>query len=251
MRKLLLALTLLASGLGSAFLIASPGAGARTMVDGTLTGHVGSQQTPNAFSIGLSADTVAPGTYELDITDYATIHDFRFCNLGNTDTTCATGAPVNVSTTVQGTGLSTFQVTLTPGQYLYRCDVHSTMSGILTVSDGSTTTTGTTTTSTTTTSTTSTTSTTTTTPSFTLKILSAKATHKAVTVKVKASAAVHFTASLFDKTSTDLADTSADGTTATLKLLPAQKLPKGKYLVKVTADDGTTQVTKQKKVVLM
>jgi hypothetical protein len=245
MRKLFVTLTLLALGLGSAFLIASPRAGARTTVDGTLTGHVGSQQTPNAFSIGLSADTVAPGTYELDITDYATIHNFHFCTLGSTDTSCAAGGLVNVATTISGTGLSTFQVTLTPGTYLYRCDAHSVLSGILTVSDGSTTT------ATTTTSTTSTTSTTTTTPAFSVKILSTKATHKVVTVKVKASAAVHFTASLFDKTSTDLVDTTADGTTATLKLQPAQKLTKGKYLVKVTGDNGTTTVTKQKKVVVM
>jgi hypothetical protein len=177
-----------ALGLGAGFLFLSPRAGAHTTIDGTITGSVGLSTSANAYSIGLSTSTVAPGTYEFDITDYATIHNFDL--LG----------PDNVSidkTSISGTGSVSWIVTLSPGVYKFHCDVHfSTMNGTLTVTGGttSTATTGTTTTSTTTPTTTAQTTTTTTTPTTTttagspLKvwIASVHATRKLVVVTVQA-----------------------------------------------------------------
>jgi mucin-2 len=153
MRKLALALLLFGLGLGAAVLVASPGAGARGLVDGTLTGSVGTSGNPNAFVISLSASSVAPGTYEFDITDYATMHNFDLID--------PNGNSVD-KTSVSGTGSSTWTVTLSPGTYTYRCDVHASMHGTLTVTGGTTSTSTSTSTSTTTTTGTTTTGTTTT-----------------------------------------------------------------------------------------
>jgi hypothetical protein len=76
MRGLVLGLLVFALGLGAGFLVTSPHAGAQPAVDGTLTGSVGTSSNGNAYSISLSAASVPAGTYEFDITDYATIHNF-------------------------------------------------------------------------------------------------------------------------------------------------------------------------------
>lgn len=250
MRNALLMVLLFVAGVGAAFLIASPGAGARSLVDGTLTAHVGLPNNPDAFSIGLSATTVAAGTYELDINDYADIHNFHFCNEGVNAFTCAANAPVDVATTIGGQGLTTFMVTLAPGTYIFHCDAHSSLHGTLVVTDGGTTSTGTTTGTTTTDTTT--TSTTTTTPVLGVKIISTTVTRKLVTVKVKASQPTHITASLLGKTTlTDFADAATDGTIVTLKLKPLAKLAPGKYVVKVTVACCGTSTTRQKTIVVM
>src|SRR5262245_37097222 len=162
-------------------LVTSPGAGAGPAVDGTLTGSVGTSGDGNAFAISLSASTVPAGTYEFDITDYATIHNFDLLD------------PNSISvdkTTIAGTGSVAWIVTLSPGVYTYHCDAHpSLMNGTLTVTGGTTSTT-TTTGTTSTTATTTTAPTTTTTPTTTggapgplkVRITSVHATRKLVVV---------------------------------------------------------------------
>jgi hypothetical protein len=78
MRILLLSLTVFALGIGGVFLAFSPRAGARSLT--TITGHVGTAGSPDAYSIGLGVSSpLAPGAYQLDITDYSTIHNFDLC----------------------------------------------------------------------------------------------------------------------------------------------------------------------------
>jgi hypothetical protein len=229
MRIFMIGLTVFALGLGAAALIASPRAGARATVDGTITGAV-EDGPATASLLNLSVTSVAPGTYEFDISDNSDVHNFDICP-GAARCTSATSLD---KTQVVGTGSVVWIISLANGTYTYQCDAHGSMTKHFTVTDGSTTTS------------------TTTTPALTLKIVATKASRKVVTVKVKTNNASHITASLLDKNSTDLADaTPVDGTAGTLKLVPAAKLAKGKYSVSVTADDGTTQVTKKKKVVVM
>src|SRR5579862_1872952 len=132
MRTLLLGLLLFGLGIAGAVLVARP-AGAQTQaVDGTLTGQVGDPGTAgkNDYVIQLSAETVPAGTYELDITDYATIHNFDLRSPSNT---------VVDKTTIAGTGTATWTVALSPGVYTYQCDAHSySMSGTLTVTASTT-----------------------------------------------------------------------------------------------------------------
>jgi plastocyanin len=236
-----------ALGLGAGFLVLSPRAGAHTAVDGTITGSVGSSTSANAYSIGLSTSTVAPGTYEFDITDYATIHNFDL--LG----------PDNVSidkTSISGTGSVTWIVTLTPGVYKFHCDVHfSTMNGTLTVAGGttSTATTGTTTTSTSTTTPTTTAQTTTAIPTTTttaesplkVRIASVHATRKLVTVTVKANQLTRAIAVLSRK-GKRLARTARDGKTVKLRLKPRHALARGSYTVRVTVTCCGTSKTAKK-----
>jgi plastocyanin len=236
-----------ALGLGAGFLFLSPRAGAHTTIDGTITGSVGLSTSANAYSIGLSTSTVAPGTYEFDITDYATIHNFDL--LG----------PDNVSidkTSISGTGSVSWIVTLSPGVYKFHCDVHfSTMNGTLTVTGGttSTATTGTTTTSTTTPTTTAQTTTTTTTPTTTttagspLKvwIASVHATRKLVVVTVQANQLTRAIAVLSRK-GKQLARTARDGKTLKLRLKPRHTLARGNYVERVTVTCCGTSKTARK-----
>jgi hypothetical protein len=55
-----------------------------------------------------------PGTYTLVVHDHSALHDFRL-----------KGPGVNVATDVEGTGDSTFTITLVDGNYSYICDVHA------------------------------------------------------------------------------------------------------------------------------
>jgi plastocyanin len=224
-RSAALCLLFFALGLGAALLVTSPGAGARTAVDGTLTGSVGTSGNGNAFSISLSASTVPAGTYEFDITDYATIHNFDLLN------------PDSVSidkTTIAGTGSVAWIVTLSPGIYTYHCDAHpSMMHGTLTVTGG--------TTSTSTTGTTTTAPTTTTTPTTTggapgplkVRIASVHATRKLVVVRVAANQLTRAVAVLVHKRKR-LARAAGDGKTLKLRLRPRRALAPGSYVVRVT-----------------
>jgi plastocyanin len=231
-RNALLYVLVFALGLGAAFLVTSP-RGARAAVDGTLTGSVGTSGNGNALSISLSASTVPAGTYEFDITDYATIHNFDL--LG----------PDNVSihmTTIAGTGSVVWTVTLSPGIYTYHCDAHSsTMKGTLTVTGGTTSTSTTTSTTTTSTSTSSTTQSTTTTTATTtgsggsplkVRIASVHATRKLVVVTATANQLTRAVAVLVRK-GRRLARAASDGKTVRLKLRPRRPLAPGTYLVRV------------------
>jgi plastocyanin len=256
MRGLVLGLLVFALGLGAGFLVTSPLAGARTAADGTLTGSVGTSSSGNAFSISLSESTVPAGTYEFDITDYATIHNFDLLD------------PNNVSvdkTTIAGTGSVVWVVTLSPGVYTYHCDAHPTMlKGTLTVTGGTTstsTTTGTTATSTststsTTTPTTTTAPTTTTTPATTttptttatggnplkVRIASVHVTRNLVIVTVKANQLTRATAVLLHK-GKRLARTARDGETLKLRLKPRHSLAHGSYVVRVSVTCCGTSAT--------
>jgi plastocyanin len=141
MRKLLVGLIAFALGLGAAVLIASPGAHARSLLAGTLTGSVGSSGNHDAYVISLSASTVVAGTYQFNITDYSQIHNFDLCK----GTSCTGSNSVDM-TSISGTGSVSWTVTLTPGTYYFQCDAHgSIMHGTLTVTSGTTSTTTTTT----------------------------------------------------------------------------------------------------------
>lgn len=202
MRKLLLSLTVLAVGVAGAFLAFSPRANAHGLLAGTFNGSVGSSGNPNAFVIALDTpSSIAAGTYQFNITDYATIHNFDLCQ----GTSC-TGSNSLAKTSVNGTGSVQWTLTLGPGTYTYWCDVHTTeLMGQFTVTG---------------------------TLPLNGSVTSVKPTRKLVTVAAKANQTAHFKAWLL-KGSTQLATTGTVGTTATLKLKPAKTLQPGFYTVQV------------------
>jgi hypothetical protein len=127
MRKLLISLTVIALGLGGAYLALSPSAGAHSLT--TITGQVGTSGTPDAYSISLGVSSpLAPGVYQLDITDYSTIHNFDLCR-GPSCTPgggpYGTGGNTIKTTDIAGTGPVSWMVNLAPGVYNYQCDAHS------------------------------------------------------------------------------------------------------------------------------
>jgi hypothetical protein len=87
-------------------------------VAGTLTGTVG---TNDAFQLSLTdpggapISHVDPGTYTLVVHDNSQLHNFHLFGPGGVDAT----------TTVEGTGDSTFTVDLVDGIYTFQCDPHS------------------------------------------------------------------------------------------------------------------------------
>jgi plastocyanin len=96
-------------------LVAAAPAGAMT---GSLTGTVGP-----GFTISMSKKTVKAGKYKIVVSDKGTIHNFHL-----------RGPGVNKTTSISGTGTSTWSVTLRKGTYKYQCDVHaSSMHGTLKV----------------------------------------------------------------------------------------------------------------------
>lgn len=73
---------------------------------------------------GQSVDTLAPGSYTLEVDDQSDIHNFHL-----------TGDGVDVSTDVGSTGTESFDITVTSGTYTFVCDPHSsTMHGSFEVS---------------------------------------------------------------------------------------------------------------------
>jgi plastocyanin len=77
----------------------------------TLTGTVGP-----GFTISMNKKTVKAGTYVITIRDLASIHDFHL-----------TGAGVDKSTSVTGTGTTKWTVKLKKGTYHFVCDPHRTI----------------------------------------------------------------------------------------------------------------------------
>src|SRR6186997_480165 len=77
----------------------------------TLTGTVGP-----GFTITMNKKTVRAGTYVITIHDLASIHDFHL-----------TGAGVNKTTSVPGTGTTKWTVKLKKGTYHFVCDPHNTI----------------------------------------------------------------------------------------------------------------------------
>ena len=107
----------IAVALGAAVLVAAVGAGS-ALAAGTLKAADGP-----GFTITLSAKTVKAGTYKIVVSDKGSIHNFHLMGPG-----------VNKTTSISGTGTSTWNVTLKKGTYKYQCDVHaSSMHGTLKV----------------------------------------------------------------------------------------------------------------------
>lgn len=80
----------------------------------TLNGTVGPGFTITLQQGGKTVKTLKAGTYTLKISDLSNIHDFHL-----------TGPGVNKTTTVSGTGNSTWKLTLKKGTYKYVCDPHA------------------------------------------------------------------------------------------------------------------------------
>jgi len=89
----------------------------------TLLGTVGPGFTITLTEDGEPVSSLAPGTYTFEIDDLASIHDFHL-----------TGPGVDEATAVEGTGPTTWTLTLESGTYEFVCDPHaSTMNGSFTV----------------------------------------------------------------------------------------------------------------------
>jgi len=78
-----------------------------------------------ATDTGEALGTLAPGSYELEVEDLASIHNFHLTGPGDVD----------VSTSVGEEGAESFQVELEAGTYSFVCDPHaSSMNGSFEVS---------------------------------------------------------------------------------------------------------------------
>jgi plastocyanin len=84
-----------------------------------LTGTVGTQDDPDAFEITLTdssgdeVEELPAGDYSIVVDDLSEIHNFHL-----------EGGDVDETTTVPETGETTWDVTLTPGDYTAICDPH-------------------------------------------------------------------------------------------------------------------------------
>jgi hypothetical protein len=200
-------------------MVATPSGVARAAIDGTITGGV-ADGAPSASLLSLSVTSVDPGTYEFDISDGSLIHNFDVCPGSNR---CTPGTSLD-KTVVGAKGDFVWDITLTPGTYTYQCDQHATMTKHFTV-------TGTGTTTTTATQTTQTTQTTS--AGLAVRITSTHVSRSLVKVSAKASELSRVTAVLLHK-GKRLARAAKDGTSVSLRLMPAHALKPGRYVVKVT-----------------
>ncbi len=228
MRTLLVGLIVFCLGLGAAFLVATPNGFARAAVDGTITGGVAAgAASPSLLS--LSVTSVAPGTYEFDISDDSPVHNFDICPGKNR---CTPQTSLD-KTSPSGTGGFVWDIVLTPGTYTYQCDIHGPMTKHFTVTGG-------------TTSTTDTTQTTqTTTAALTVHIVSTRASRTLVKVSARASQLSRVTAVVLRK-GKRLARAAADGTHVSFRLKPGQPLRPGRYVVKVTVKCCGSSASAQK-----
>jgi plastocyanin len=114
--RLMLVVCLASAGL------ALPGAvGARGTVTQPLVATVGTPTAPNAYAISLRDSTgtavthLDPGTYTINVHDYATLHNFDL-----------SGPGVSKATDIEGTTDTTWTVTFANGKYTFQCDAHPT-----------------------------------------------------------------------------------------------------------------------------
>ena len=136
MRSALVLAVVFALGLVTAAVAARPHAA--PAADGTLAASVGP-----AFSISLTQNgspvtNLAPGTYDINVSDTATVHNFHL-----------SGPGVDMATSVANMESTTWTVTFSAGTYHYQCDAHPTqLQGDFSVGSpgGTTSTVGTTTT---------------------------------------------------------------------------------------------------------
>jgi plastocyanin len=102
----------------------SSGSGAPTV----LTGTVGTTDDPDAFVISLTdssgqpVTTLPAGDYSVQVQDLSEMHNFHL-----------SGGTVDETTTVPEVVDTTFDVTLTAGEYTFQCDPHAKMTGTFTV----------------------------------------------------------------------------------------------------------------------
>jgi hypothetical protein len=202
-------LTLSCAGLLAAVSVARPAA-----TDGTLVGNVGPGYVISLSQNGTKVTHLDPGTYTIDVTDGADIHDFHL-----------QGPGVDQATTVEGTGTATWTVTFQDGAtYAYFCDAHPTrMFGKFTVGNVTTTTT-----------------TTSTPPPVALKVKAkAKATGRVVSVTATATRVATLDFGLW-KGAKRVAHAIAKAKSKTVRLKAAAA---GRYVAKVTAKAGGKTAT--------
>lgn len=241
MRVTTFGLLVLALGLGTAALLAGPGAGASK--EGSLSASVGP-----GYTIGMSASTVTEGAYSITVSDQSAIHDFHL-----------SGPGVDEATSISGTGTTQWSVTLRPGIYHFQCDAHaSTMNGDLTVTSATTTQATTTAasataaTTTTETATTAEAATTTTTPAPTgtspaplaVHVSRARATRTAVTVSVSSNRHGHAVVQLLRGRARVAQGSGPAPGRITVRV--RHPLTPGRYALKVTVSAGGATATASK-----
>jgi len=104
-------IVLLASIAALAALVVAVAAQAATP---TLTGTVGPGFTITLTQGGKKVTALKAGTYTINVADKSPMHDFHL-----------TGPGVNKTTSVPGTGNSSWTVKLAKGTYTYVCDPHA------------------------------------------------------------------------------------------------------------------------------
>jgi hypothetical protein len=109
-------------------LLATAGCGAGGGDLPVLRGEVGEADRPDAYTMSLTdgagrdVTSLPAGEYRLVVTDHSPIHNFHL-----------RGPAAEESTSVVGTGESTWTVTLAPGEHSYVCDPHPGMTESFTV----------------------------------------------------------------------------------------------------------------------
>ncbi len=113
MRSALVLAVLFALGLVTAAVAARP----RTApaADGTLAASVGPGFSISLTQNGSPVTSLAPGTYDINVSDTATVHNFHL-----------SGPGVDMATSVANTESTTWTVTFSAGNYHYQCDAHPT-----------------------------------------------------------------------------------------------------------------------------
>jgi hypothetical protein len=113
---------ILAGAAATALLVLPASVGARTQDNPKLEATVGTVGAPDAFSIkltdsaGNNVTQLNPGTYDIEVHDYASLHNFHLFGTG-----------VSETTDIEGTADTTWTVTFVNGVYSYQCDAHITV----------------------------------------------------------------------------------------------------------------------------
>ncbi|CAB4708823.1 MAG: hypothetical protein F2663_09200 [Actinobacteria bacterium] len=91
-----------------------------------LVGNVGPDFAISlSYPDGTPVTQLAPGAYQINVTDLATVHSFHI-----------EGPGVSQATDISGTGSFTWNLTFTDGGYVFHCDQHFTLFGTFQVGTG-------------------------------------------------------------------------------------------------------------------